>query len=65
MKKICCKGCGKTPSDLLEYRILSEENGYSSPEEACEKEEGTYNPDTGLFYCTDCYTKAGCPTGKA
>lgn len=60
-----CKGCGKKPEELMEYIMLVEESGYATAEEAMRKEEGTFNPDTGLFYCTSCYIKAGMPLGKA
>lgn len=60
-----CKGCGKTPEQLIEYNMLAEEEGYSSAEEAVINEEGTYNPDTKMFYCSSCYIKAGMPLGKA
>lgn len=63
--RIMCRGCKKTPNELMEYKMLAEENGYDSPEEAVKKEEGTYNKKTGLFWCTDCYIKAGMPIGKA
>lgn len=60
-----CKICGKKPSELVEYLILAEEEGYSSAEEVVRNEEGTYNPATGFFYCTGCYIKIGMPSGKA
>lgn len=64
--KICvCKGCGKKASELVEYRMLAEECGYDSADEAVAEEEGTYNPKTGKFWCTSCYIKAGMPLGTA
>lgn len=60
-----CKGCGKTPEELQEYKELAEVNGYESAEQAVRMEEGTFDPSTGLFYCTACYVKAGMPLGKA
>ena len=63
--RIMCKGCKKTPSELLEYEMLAEEIGYDTPEEAVIKQEGTYNKETGYFWCTDCYIKAGMPLGEA
>lgn len=62
---IVCKGCGKSPFDIMEYKMLAEENGYDSPEEAVIKEEGTYNSKTCKFWCTECYIKMGMPKGKA
>lgn len=64
-KELRCKGCGKTPSEITEYKVLAEENGYASADDAMKNEEGTYNSFTGLFYCTSCYIKAGCPAEKA
>ena len=60
-----CKGCGKTPEQLQEYVDLARDGGYESPEQAVREQEGTFDPATGLFYCTDCYIKAGMPLGKA
>lgn len=60
-----CKGCGKTPEQLVEYEMLAECEGYDSAEEAVRNEEGTFNPATGLFWCTSCYIKAGQPLGQA
>lgn len=66
MSMICkCRGCGKTPDQIMEYKVLAEECGYDSAEQAVKNEEGTYNPATGLFWCTSCYIKAGQPLGKA
>lgn len=65
VKECRCKGCGKTPEEIMEYKVLAEEEGYSSATEAVIKEEGTYNSATGMFWCTDCYIKAGQPLGKA
>lgn len=54
-----CKICGKKPSELTEYK--HEKN----PEKFIIENEGTFNECTGKFYCTDCYVKVGCPSGKA
>lgn len=64
-KNIICKGCGKKASELSEYITMAKENNYKSAEDFVINEEGTYNPNTGLFYCTDCYIKAGMPLGTA
>lgn len=62
--KIKCKCCGKTPNQLSEYvDIAKEEN--MTPDEYVIQEEGTYNNQTGLFYCTSCYVKVGMPLGTA
>lgn len=60
-----CKGCGKSPYEIMEYVHICKAEGYESPEEFVRQEEGTFNPSTGLFWCTDCYIKAGMPKGKA
>lgn len=65
MLEVKCKGCGKKPEELKEYVTLAKENGYESAEQAVKREEGTYNPSTGQFYCTSCYIKAGMPLGQA
>lgn len=59
-----CKLCGKQPHELSEYvsRAIQEN---VTPEEIVIQEEGTYNPETKLFYCTSCYIKLGMPLGKA
>jgi len=60
-----CKGCGRKPEEILEYKTLVLENDYESEEEAVICGEGTFNPRTGEFYCTECYVKAGMPLGRA
>ena len=62
---IRCKGCGKTPNEINEYKVMAIDEGYESAEEFMKENEGTYNEETGYFYCTDCYIKAGMPNGKA
>jgi len=59
-----CKGCGKRPEEIKEYRIAASESG-ETPEEFVRTEEGTYNPRTERFYCTACYIAAGMPLGIA
>ena len=61
---IQCKVCRKQPHELEEYIEMGQAEGMS-PEEFVSKEEGTYNRETGMFYCTDCYTKIGMPLGTA
>jgi len=60
-----CKRCHLYPHEILEFIQLAEEEEYTSATEAVIEEEGTYNPKTGWFYCTDCYIKEGQPKGKA
>ena len=59
-----CKICGKTPRQLDEYIDTADAEGVT-PEELVRESEGTYNPGTDLFYCTDCYIKIGMPRGTA
>lgn len=64
MKKTQCKICKRTPEEIGEYIRYSAEAGMT-PEEYVMVEEGTYNKETGRFYCTKCYIEIGMPTGKA
>ena len=59
-----CKVCGRRPDEIQEY---IDEASYEriTPEQYMIQEEGTFNPKTGLFYCTDCYIKIGMPLGTA
>lgn len=63
-KIIECKVCGKKPSEIKEYIEYSEIEGLN-PEKYVIKNEGTYNHETGKFYCTSCYIAIGMPLGKA
>lgn len=59
-----CAGCGKNPAAISEYVIAAKrENMF--PDDYVRLEEGTYNSRANTFYCTDCYVKAGCPSGVA
>ena len=66
---IICVGCGRHPSEIQEYdfimREFREEGDYPNWEAVMDLSDGTYNPKTKHFYCTDCYVKAGMPTGVA
>jgi hypothetical protein len=59
-----CKGCGKKPTEIQEYIDEAKMNNMTVSQYILE-EEGTYNPRTHLFYCTECYIKAGMPLGTA
>lgn len=59
-----CKECGRHPEEIPEYVFEAEREGIT-PEEYVRREEGTYNSETGYFYCTDCYITLGMPLGKA
>ena len=61
---IHCRGCGLTPDELPEYVELARVDDYASAEEAV-RSDGTFNWDTGRFWCTTCYIKAGMPLGTA
>ncbi len=61
---IKCKGCGKTPDKIHEY-IESAKEWKMTPEQYVIEEEGTYNKETGLFWCTTCYCALGMPLGLA
>lgn len=60
-----CVCCGKKPEEIAEYRDIARVEGYASAEEAVKRQEGTYNPRNGHFYCTSCYIKVGMPSGIA
>lgn len=59
-----CKVCGKQPHEIEEYTYYAKENEMT-PEEFVRQQEGTYNPETQLFYCTECYFRVGMPLGTA
>lgn len=61
---IRCNGCGETPEQLGEYVDAAEDEGML-PTEYVEREEGTFNPANGHFFCTMCYVQAGMPLGVA
>lgn len=63
-KIVMCKRCGKKPDEIQEYVDAAKEDNMT-PESYVRSCEGTYNPKTGLFYCTSCYIKVGMPLGKA
>lgn len=55
-----CFHCGKKPEEIEEYVEAAREEE-TSPAEYVSKEEGTYDPVTGCFYCTLCYVEVGMP----
>lgn len=63
MNIVHCAICKKMPHELSEYVELAEENGTTPAEEATQ--DGTYNRNSGAFYCTGCYIAIGMPNGKA
>jgi hypothetical protein len=62
-----CRLCRKAPGEIDEYvfRAKDESNYFKDADDVVRQDEGTYNPETGQFYCTDCYVKAGMPRGTA
>jgi hypothetical protein len=62
MKIIRCAKCGKRPEEIGEYINAGKVEGIS-PSKFIVREEGTYNPKNGLFYCTSCYVGEGMPIG--
>jgi hypothetical protein len=57
-----CTGCDKTPEEIDEY-IMAGRYEQMTPSDYVRSEEGTYNPANGHFLCTDCYMRAGMPSG--
>ena len=64
IERVRCKGCGEIPENLPEYRYEAFRLNMT-PTEYVRREEGTYNPKTGRFYCSRCYIHAGMPLGTA
>ena len=67
-----CKGCGKHPHDLSDYKyeMASNQEEFDAltdheVDEYARHGEGTYNRETGYFWCNGCYIKAGMPLGVA
>jgi hypothetical protein len=62
-----CFRCKKTPEEIPEYQLGKwwDEGDFESPTDYCKKEEGTYNPESKQFACTDCYIAIGMPTSRA
>lgn len=61
--KIVCRDCNRTPDQIREYQMMVEDGEYRNADEAVMFNEGTFNPRTGKFLCTECYIKAGMPLG--
>lgn len=54
--------CRRFPADIPEYELAAADEG-STPDDFVRFQEGTYNPVTGHFACTDCYLAMGSPAG--
>lgn len=61
MSAITCFRCGKTAAEVGEYDDLVFAGEYRSADEAV-RDDGTYNPVTGHFCCTECYIAIGMPS---
>ena len=59
--KPICVGCQKPPTELAEYC----ERYWEIPPDVTVKDDGTYNPDNGHFWCTACFVNEKCPPGVA
>lgn len=59
-----CIGCGKKPEELEEYVECAADAGIPVAQYVAE-EEGTYNPESGNFTCTDCYCAIGMPSSPS
>ena len=56
-----CFECQRFPVELPEYVDAAEDCGME-PDEYVREEEGTFNPESGNFCCTECYVKIGMPS---
>lgn len=62
---IRCNGCHLTPEEIEEYWPESTGESGVCASDYVKREEGTFNPENGHFWCTSCYIKAGMPLGVA
>lgn len=60
-QNVYCAGCLKKPEELAEY-VEAAEDEETTPAAYVISEEGTYNPATNTFLCTNCYIEYGQPT---
>ena len=59
-----CARCNRRPNEIPEY-VEAARMEQETPDEFVSLEEGTFNPLTGRFWCSDCYIKLGQPLGAA
>jgi len=52
--------CKRSPSQIEEYVRNMDDD--PDPDRYVIENEGTYNPESGHFACTDCYIKLGMPS---
>ena len=62
--KPICAGCNKHPDQIEEYVEMAADCGMT-PDAYVRAEEGTYNPSSGRFLCTECYVNQGMPSSPA
>jgi hypothetical protein len=62
MKKPICTGCNRHPEQIEEYLPMAVMEKMTA-DEIVIATDGTYNAENGHFLCTECYIKAGCPSG--
>jgi hypothetical protein len=60
-----CRRCGRLPESLPVYRDLVSRLGVKAARTRVRNDEGTYNAETGGFWCDECYIALGCPVGTA
>ena len=65
-----CRRCGLRPADHQEYVYCASEEAMGvgeaiTADEYVQKHEGTYNVETGGYWCSYCYIEVGQPRGKA
>lgn len=66
MSEVQCVRCKRTPEDIPEYREgeFWDEGDFESPTDFVIQEEGTYNPVSRQFACTECYIAMGMPASR-
>lgn len=64
MNIVHCAVCKKMPHEIDEY-VKAVRGTTRTPVQYVTSQEGTYNRDSGRFYCTGCYVAIGMPSGKA
>lgn len=59
-----CYRCGRRPEQIDEYvqRAADPEEGFADADAVVTQDDGTYNPRTHRFACTECYIAVGMPT---
>jgi len=55
-----CVGCQREPKDIPEYQEAAEREEMA-PTEYVRFDEGTYDIQTDMFCCTNCYVSMGMP----